>query len=94
MDKSGLTILIATTRKSELDIPQAIIGKVTMLYSNNPVYERAFQTHQEHSRRWGYPLLALRSPVLDGVWNKNFVLLSALVQELEKPPDQRLQWLL
>lgn len=95
MDKSGLTRLIATTRKPESDIiPQAIIGKVTMLYGNNLVYERAFQTHQEHSHRWGYPLLALRNPVLDGVWNKNFVLLSALVQELEKPPDRRLQWLL
>ena len=86
---TGLTV----TTKSELDTP-AIIGKVTMLYGNNSVYERAFRTHEEHSRRLRYPLLALRNPVLDGVWNKYFSLLSALMQELEKPADRRLQWLL
>lgn len=86
---TGLTV----TTKSELDTP-AIIGKVTMLYGNTSVYERAFRTHEEHSRRLGYPLLTLRKPVLDGVWNKYFVLLSVLMQELEKPADRRLQWLL
>ena len=65
-----------------------------MLYGNNSVYERAFRTHEEHSRRLGYPLLTLRKLVLEGVWNKYFVLLSAIVQELEKPVDRRLQWLL
>lgn len=84
---------LTAAHKSELDKP-AIIGKVTMLYGNNSVYERAFRTHEEHSRRLGYPLLTLRKPVLDGVWNKYFVLLSVLVQELEKPADKRLQWLL
>lgn len=85
--------LIATTHESEVDTP-AIIGKVTMLYGNSSVYERAFRTHEEHSRRLGYPLLTLRKPVLEGVWNKYVVLLSAIVQELEKPVDRRLQWLL
>lgn len=90
----GLTGSIATTPGSGSNVPQPIIGKVTMLYGNNSVYERAFRTHEEHSRRLGYPLLALRNPVLDGVWNKYFSLLSALMQELEKPADRRLQWLL
>lgn len=95
MDQSGLTGLIASTQRPEIDVlPQAVIGKVTMLYGNSSVYERAFQTHQEHSRRLGYPLMALRSPVLDGVWNKYFALLSVLVRELEQAPDRRLQWLM
>lgn len=90
----GLIGLKAATHGSGSNAPQAVIGKVTMLYGNNSVYERAFRTHEEHSRRLGYPLLALRNPVLDGVWNKYFALLSALMQELEKPADRRLQWLL
>lgn len=32
--------------------------------------------------------------MLEGVWNKNAILLSLLLQELEKPLDQRLEWLL
>lgn len=65
-----------------------------MIYGNNPVYERAVKTHQEHCRRLGYPVFLLRQQVLDGVWNKLAYLLSLIVQELEKPADERLEWLL
>jgi hypothetical protein len=65
-----------------------------MIYGNNSIYERALDTHREHSRRLGYPLFVLRTPILDGVWNKYAILLSVLLQELEKPLDRRLQWLL
>jgi hypothetical protein len=64
-----------------------------MIYGNNSIYERALDTHREHSRRLGYPLFVLRTPILDGVWNKYAILLSVLLQELEKPLDRRLQWL-
>lgn len=65
-----------------------------MIYGNNSIYEKAIQTHEEHSRRLGYPLLVLRNPVLEGVWNKYIALLTTLLEELEKPPDRRLEWLL
>jgi hypothetical protein len=65
-----------------------------MIYGNDSVYERALDTHKEHCRRLWYPLFVLRNPILDGVWNKYAILLSVLLQELEKPVDQRLQWLL
>ncbi|BDD64102.1 hypothetical protein MAP00_008949 [Monascus purpureus] len=73
--------------------PQPVIGKVTMIYGNHTVYERALDTHREHGRRLGYPLTVLRKPILDGVWNKCAILLSMLLQELEKPEGQRLEWL-
>ncbi|KAL2373302.1 hypothetical protein RJ035_002056 [Blastomyces gilchristii] len=73
---------------------QPKVGKVTMLWGNNPVYERALKTHEEHSRRLGYPLFKLQAPVLDGFWNKMAIILSVLLQELQKPVDDRLEWLL
>ena len=86
-----LIIMIEIRPNSE---PQPTIGKVTMIYGNNTIYEQALQTHEEHSRRLGYAMFVLRKPVLDGVWNKYVALLSTLMQELEKPIDRRLQWLL
>ncbi|KAL4991441.1 hypothetical protein BDW68DRAFT_151962 [Aspergillus falconensis] len=73
--------------------PRPTVGKVMMIYGNNTVYERAVATHKEHCRRLGYPLFLLRRQVLDGVWNKLAYLISLIVQELEKPADERLEWL-
>ncbi|GIC93189.1 glycosyltransferase family 34 protein [Aspergillus udagawae] len=69
------------------------IGKVTMIYGNISIYERTLETHKEHSRRLGYPLTVLRNPILNGIWNKLAILQSVLLRELEKPAEQRLQWL-
>ncbi|KAH1322859.1 hypothetical protein KXV58_008028 [Aspergillus fumigatus] len=69
------------------------IGKVTMIYGNHSIYERTLETHKEHSRRLGYPLTVLRNPILHGIWNKLAILQSVVLRELEKPADQRLQWL-
>ncbi|KAH1778055.1 hypothetical protein KXX07_004958 [Aspergillus fumigatus] len=35
----------------------------------------------------------LRNPILHGIWNKLAILQSVVLRELEKPADQRLQWL-
>ncbi|KAK9638661.1 hypothetical protein HCH54_009504 [Aspergillus fumigatus] len=69
------------------------IGKVTMIYGNHSIYERTLETHKEHSRRLGYPLTVLRNPILHGIWNKLAILQSVVLRKLEKPADQRLQWL-
>lgn len=82
-------------RSHEYEPEERRIGKVTMIYGDNKsIYERALDTHREHSNRMGYSLFVLRRSILDGVWNKNAILLSLLLQELEKPVDQRLEWLL
>ncbi|KAL4946093.1 hypothetical protein BDV06DRAFT_183114 [Aspergillus oleicola] len=74
-------------------MPRPTVGKVMMIYGNNAVYQRAVATHKEHCRRLGYPLFLLQSEVLDGVWNKLAYLISLIVQELEKPEGERLEWL-
>lgn len=65
-----------------------------MIYGNHSIYGRALKTHQEHSRRHGYPLSVLRRPIVDGTFNKYAALLSEVLLELEKAPCERLQWLL
>ncbi|KAI9374064.1 hypothetical protein BJX61DRAFT_499936 [Aspergillus egyptiacus] len=81
------------TIRHEASLPHPTIGKVMMIYGNNPVYQRAVETHKEHCRRLGYPLFLLQQEVLEGVWNKLAYISSLIVQELQKPEDQRLQWL-
>lgn len=70
------------------------VGKVMMIYGDNPVYRRAVETHRYHCDRLGYPLFLLQTQILDGVWNKLGYLSSLIVQELEKPEGERLKWLL
>lgn len=71
------------------------IGKVSLLYGDpNPVYERALRTHEVHNRIHGLRQFVLREQVVDGVWNKPAYILSVLLDELLKPADARLEWLL
>lgn len=74
---------------------ESLIGKVTILFhGKDPTYIRAIQTHQVHNRLHGYPLLALRHAILDGIWSKPAYILAVLLEELRKPDGQRLRWLL
>ena len=74
---------------------ESLIGKVTILFhGKDPTYIRAIQTHQAHNRRHGYPLLALRHAILDGIWSKPAYILAVLLEELRKPDRHRLRWLL
>ncbi|GCB17272.1 uncharacterized alpha-1,2-galactosyltransferase C637.06 [Aspergillus awamori] len=73
--------------------PQAIIRKVTMVYGNKTSYYRGLKTHEEHAKKFGYPMTVLRKPILGGYWSKPAILLSTLVEELQKPEAERVQWL-
>lgn len=71
------------------------IGKVFMQYGPlNPVYERALSTHQPHNENFGYPVFLLRSQTLPEYWSKTAYMLKILIDELEKPAESRLEWLL
>ncbi|KAB2572124.1 hypothetical protein DBV05_g9201 [Lasiodiplodia theobromae] len=73
----------------------ARIAKVSILYGDpNPTYERALRTHELHNRIHGVRGYVMRDQVLDGVWNKPAYILSILAEELQKPPETRLEWLL
>ena len=95
----GNTGVISTPQLNDevvdsLKIPPAV-GKVHAVFGEpNPVYERALRLHEAHSELAGHPMFVLRERLLSGLWSKPAFILSIMLQELAKPEDQRLQWLL
>ena len=70
------------------------ITKVSVVYGQpNARYEGAIRSHQRHADRWGYDLQVLRQEIVGGVWDKVSYLLSLVLQELAKPPEERREWL-
>ncbi|KAI9836350.1 MAG: hypothetical protein M1838_005076 [Thelocarpon superellum] len=74
---------------------KARVGKVTV--ASDPMEAttaRVLQTHERHDDIHGYPLYVLRPGMHEDHWTKTSYLLSLLLKEMEKHPNERLQWLL
>lgn len=82
-------------RPLQMQVPlnRSYVGKVSMLYGDNPVYEQALKTHDKHNRAHGYEMTVLRRQLLPGFWSKPAYILSRLLEELAKPEDERLEWI-
>lgn len=88
--------------------PRSRIAKVTIATNKleTDIIRRALQTHERHNARHGYTqFTATRQAVGSliendrhrrpkGAWTKPAYLLSILVAELQKPDDERLEWVL
>lgn len=71
------------------------MGKVHAVFGEpNPIYERALRLHEAHSFQMGHPMFILRERMLSGLWSKPAFVLAIILQELSKPEDVRLKWLL
>lgn len=73
------------------------IAKVSMLYGDkkkNDLYERALESHIKHSEKWGYPTYVKRENEYCGYWNKPTFMISQVAQELAKPEEERMEWLM
>lgn len=86
--------IIDSTENDVSPLSRPKVGKVMAIYGNHTIYKRTMATHEKQSRRLGYPLFVLESPILDSYWNKYAIILSVMLQELAKPADKRLEWLL
>lgn len=70
------------------------IAVMSMLYGKrNTLYERAIKSHERHAARQGIPIHILRNNVAEGFWNKPSYILSLLIAELAKDPNERATWL-
>ncbi len=58
------------------------------------LYERALDTHVQHALKHGYPMYMARENAADGMFNKIAYILDVLLNELFKPADERVDWLL
>lgn len=72
------------------------ITKITSLFGekDNDLYEQTIRSHEEHDRIHGYETRVFREKVVESYWSKHSLLLSVLTEELEKPQDQRTEWLM
>ncbi|KAK1750314.1 hypothetical protein QBC47DRAFT_124336 [Echria macrotheca] len=82
------------------------IGKVTVAANqlDSDTIDRALRTHQRHNARHGYTHFIAKNQAVgsmiendrhnrpEGAWTKPAYLLSVLVAELEKPEEERLEW--
>ncbi|KAM0811624.1 putative Glycosyltransferase family 34 protein [Seiridium cardinale] len=74
------------------------IAKVAVFaYSNSTqqdtTYENALRSHKTHNDRYGYLHHVLRRTLLSVQYSKPAYVLSVILQELVKPPSERLEWL-
>ncbi|KAF1996219.1 glycosyltransferase family 34 protein [Amniculicola lignicola CBS 123094] len=75
--------------------PKAKIGKITASFGDpDPPYEDAILSHETHNALHGYPQFILRERILRGLWSKHLWIMTVIGQELAKPEDLRLNWLL
>ncbi|KAH8681685.1 hypothetical protein BX600DRAFT_491861 [Xylariales sp. PMI_506] len=58
------------------------------------LFEHALQSHKEHNDRFGYLHYVLRRNLLTIPYSKPAYMLFIILQELVKPPEERLEWLL
>lgn len=58
------------------------------------LYEKALQTHIDHAEKWGYKLYMARENAADGMFNKVAYIMTVLLNELYKPAEERVEWLL
>ncbi|KAF2788667.1 glycosyltransferase family 34 protein [Melanomma pulvis-pyrius CBS 109.77] len=85
----------ATIPNDSTKSPYPRFGKITASFGEPDVpYENAIASHNLHNELHGYPHFILRERMLRGLWSKHAYIMTIIGQELAKPEDQRLQWLL
>lgn len=58
------------------------------------LYERALDTHFAHAKKHGYPMYMARENAAEGMFNKIAYIMDVLLNELFKPAEDRVEWLL
>lgn len=74
------------------------VGKVTSIWYEassltSQAYELALLSHKRHDETFGYKHFVQRRGAIEKLWSKHAYLIHLLVQELNKPPADRLDWL-
>ncbi|KAF3913538.1 hypothetical protein ABW20_dc0103143 [Dactylellina cionopaga] len=92
------TAALEDIKQSTPQLEQSKIAKICMLYYDNVTddsiaYEKAIASHKAHDERFHYQSYLLRRGILPGYYAKPAYILSILVQELVKAPEERLEWL-
>jgi hypothetical protein len=84
---------ISTSTSDKVSFPK--FGKITATFGEpDPPYENAIASHKLHNEIHGYPHFILREQLLRGLWSKHAYILTIIGNELAKPENERLEWVL
>jgi hypothetical protein len=93
LEPPSLPITQAPSTASKPPFPR--FGKITATFGEpDPPYENAIASHKLHNEIHGYPHFILREQMLRGLWSKHAYILSIIGNELAKPENERLKWVL
>lgn len=73
------------------------VGKVTMLYgawAEEKTNQLVLRGHEQHARKHGHSFHVLDRKIMHGMWSKLSFLLHLVLEELAKPEEDRIKWLL
>jgi hypothetical protein len=94
-DSKGLVLQPVTWNavRTQSDIR---IAKATISYEerSNPTHEKALKSHNAHDEEWGYEMHVLRSRIVKGGLNKLLWLQHLIVEEMQKPLEKQVEWIL
>lgn len=87
-----------TTVDPSLGPSEPRIVQVSMLFGeeDDEIYQRCLDTHFEHGKRWMYETRVLRQEIRTHKYfllNKTLYVLSYLLTEMAKKPDERARWI-
>ncbi|KAH9845367.1 galactosyl transferase GMA12/MNN10 family protein [Teratosphaeria destructans] len=80
-----------------LDRPFCPLIKVSMLYGSHKFsqLEKALESHRRHCERWKCDFISLGQDLTNRrLYSKQYFLMSALLNEMAKPAEERKQWLM
>lgn len=72
--------------------PMRIKKATAIVGQPNHLYEAALKTHERHNEIHGYGMQVLRQKIAGNFWAKPSFLLSMIVEELAKPEEERVDW--
>jgi hypothetical protein len=71
------------------------IAKATVLYDGSGrMYDMALKLHEAHNKWFGYDMHVLRSKIVKGGLNQALWLQQLIIEELQKPVEEPLEWIL
>lgn len=95
-DPSSSPKSVPSTYSTSLAKPAfAKFAKITASFGEpDPAYEAAIASHDLHNKLHGYQHFILREQMLKGLWSKHAYILSIIGNELVKPVEERLAWVM
>lgn len=104
----GGDMIVAPAKGAKVGLVSLMYGTggrheaVSGVKDSSQLYEASFRLMERYAKKWGYGFWIARHSILEGpqsnfttgMWSKEALILSIMLDELRKPEGERLEWLL